>query len=867
MSIAQEKVAGGSTASATRLESKMNAPRWDAALDPATSTVELGSIPQSRSKACIHCGLPTPVPANHGPQEPVFCCNGCRGAYDLIQGWGLQDYYAIRDQVSVGGPNMTVGTGDNYQQFDSAEFLGPSTPTSTSDGCVTTQMAVQGLHCAACSWLIERALTNQSGMQSARIKLSDHTLSLIYDPKQLQLSGIARLLDRLGYQLLPLDATGQNHLRSENRRLLIKIAIAAFLAANAMWIAVALYAGQFSGVAAEHKYFFELIGMMLGAAAVLGPGRTFLTGAVAAVKTLTPHMDLPIGLALGIGTGVGLWNAINGVGYVYFDGLSMLVFLLLVGRWMQFRQQHQAAKSVDLMLRITPKHAHLIQSDGRAVPVLVERLNEGDHIQIAAGDSLPADGTIVRGTSKLNRSLLTGESQPVGVQAGDWVEAGTINVGSPLVVQVAATGKDSRIGKVMQSVELAAAQKTPLVQLADRIGGYFVVLVMLLALLTFFLWLPQSMDDAVNFATAMLIVACPCALALATPLAVAVGIGRAARARILVRDGSVLQRLARPGRLWLDKTGTLTEGRQHARWVWGHSVALQLAAAVERQCQHPIARAIVAAAEAYHLSPESQADQVRVITGGVMGVVEGHQVLIGNESCLAAHRNSLDASQRDLVAQLVQAGESPIVVAIDGHVAGLMGICDPIRHQAREFVQQATSLGWSVGMISGDHQQIARRVGQQIGIPSDDCHGGVTPEEKLTMIEQSRSRYATVAMVGDGANDAAALAAADVGIAVRGGAEVSLLAAPVFMASNRLMNLVLLLQGSRRTTRIIYINFAVSLTYNLIAVALTLTGWISPLLAAIIMPVSSATVLGLTFAIPSFSTDSAEANALLGRSQ
>jgi Cu2+-exporting ATPase len=761
---------------------------------------------------------------------------------------------------------MTVGTSGNYQQFDSPEFLGPSTPTATVDGCVTTQMAVQGLHCAACSWLIERALTNQTGMQSARVKLSDHTLSLIYDPNQLQLSGIAKLLDRLGYQLLPLDGTRQNHLRSENRRLLIKIAIAAFLAANAMWIAVALYAGQFSGVAAEHKYFFELMGMFLGAAAVLGPGRTFLTGAVAAVRTRTPHMDLPIGLALGIGTLVGLWNAVNGVGHVYFDGLSMLVFLLLVGRWMQFRQQHQAAKSVDLMLRITPKHAHLIQADGGTVPVLVERLKEGDSIQIAAGDGLPADGMVVSGTSRLNRSLLTGESWPVSVQPGDWVEAGTINVGSPLVVQVAATGKSSRIGKVMQAVELAAAQKTPLVQLADRIGGYFVVLVMLLSLLTFFLWLPESMDDAVNFATAMLIVACPCALALATPLAIAVGIGRAARAQILVRDGCVLQRLAKPGKLWLDKTGTLTEGRQHAKWVWGNLPALQLAAAVERQCQHPIARAIVTAAETYDQEPEREADRVQVVTGGVMGSVDQHQVLIGNEACLTAHGIYLDDSQHDFAAQLIQAGESPILVAVDGMVAGLIGICDPIRQQATEFIQQARSLGWSIGMLSGDHQQIAMRVGQQIGLAPEDCHGGVTPEGKLATIERSLGRYATVAMVGDGANDAAALAAADVGIAVRGGAEVSLLAAPVFMASNRLMNLVLLLQGCRKTTRIIYTNFAVSLTYNLIAVALTLTGWISPLLAAIIMPVSSATVLGLTFAIPSFSTNVSDEYALRGKS-
>lgn len=846
-------------------DGKSGESQFDSQSNVAQQTMETPSIGGVTSKPCIHCGLPTMVAADSDPAEPVFCCSGCHGAYGLIQGWGLDEYYALRDQLTVTGAALAASDQKNYQQFDTPEFLGESSPKTTADGLECVELGVHGIHCAACTWLIERALLHQVGMQAARVKLSDHTLKLIYDPKQTKLSGIARFLDRLGYQLLPLDRSRENHLRQENRRMLIQIAIAGFFAANAMWIAVALYAGQFSGLAAEHKYLFELVGMGLGSAAVFGPGRTFLRGAIASIKTRTPHMDLPIGLALFVGAVIGTWNAIRGAGDVYFDGLSSLVFLLLIGRWIQFRQQHQAAQSVELMMRVTPRHANLIAEDGTETSVMVDRLNQGDHIRVGAGECVPADGVIIEGISRLNRSLLTGESLPVAVNPGDCIEAGTVNVGSPLVLKVSATGKNSRIGQIMQSVEAAATEKTPIVQLADRIGGIFVVVVVFLAFLTFAIWLPQSLQQATSFATAMLIVACPCALAMATPLAIAVGIGRAAKAQILVRDGSALQHLSKPGMLWIDKTGTLTEGSQHAQLVWGTPHALMLAAAVESQCQHPIAQAIVKASEihssymaAIKESYRPSAVDVSVVPGGVIGIVDGCVVQVGNAALLATKGIRIPDSALELASTLARNGSTPIYVAVNQEAVALLGLSDPIRPQAAALVQSAKQLGWTVGMLSGDLSEIATRVGSEVGIARDMCRGGVSPEDKLATVKQSRDQFPTVVMIGDGANDAAALAASDVGIAVRGGAEVSLHAAPVYLANSQLTNIARLLKGSVTTTRVIYFNFAVSLAYNLVAVGLAITGNISPLLAAIIMPLSSVTVLGLTFAIPSFSSRSTE---------
>jgi P-type Cu2+ transporter len=832
---------------------------------------QLESYVATRSRPCTHCGLPTTVPTSLDSSHPIFCCNGCKGAYELIHGWGLSDFYSLRDQMTASGAALAAGTQSNYEKYDTQEFLGQSAPQTTPDGFACAELGVHGLHCAACSWLIERALTSQTGMQAARVKLSDHTLKVIYDPERTKLSSVARFLDRLGYQLLPLDRNRENHQRLENRRMLAQIAIAGFLAANAMWIAIALYAGQFSGLAADHKYFFELIGMFLGAAAVFGPGRIFLRGALASLKTRTPHMDLPIALALFVGTVIGLWNAIRGSGDIYFDGLSSLVFLLLIGRWIQFRQQHSAAQSVELMMRVTPRHANLIEQDGSTTTILVDRLNVGDKIRVDAGECVPADGTIFSGTSTLNRSLLTGESSPVSVCSGDAIEAGTINTGSPLVIEVAAYGKSSRIGRVMETVQAAATERTPLVQLADRIGGVFVVVVLLLAVVTFAIWLPKSLGQAVSFSTAMLIVACPCALAMATPLAIAVGIGRAARSQILIREGATLQYLAKPGILWFDKTGTLTEGNLHARLVKGDASVIALAAAVESHCQHPIATAIVQAAAVHtqSLSPvlvgtdpmdcDSSAEQMTVsdvksLAGGVSGVVDYRSVLIGNLHLMQSSGVQVPQAPKLSARDLAENGESPVFIAVDGMFAGLLALSDPIRPNASDLIRSAKQLGWEIGVISGDLPEIVSRVGGDVGIPLTMCHGGVTPEEKLETIRKSRTQYATVAMVGDGANDAAALAAADVGIAVRGGAEVSLLAAPVFLANNQLMNIARLLKGSKTTMSVIYFNFAISLAYNFVAIGLVLCGLITPLLAAIIMPLSSVTVLGLTFLIPSFTS-------------
>ncbi len=812
------------------------------------------------SRPCIHCGEPTPGDTDQ-PASEIFCCNGCRGAYELIHGWGLESYYGLRDQLGGGdAPRVRQGSA-RYERFDSDEFLGPSTPRSTDDGLLCSELAVHGLHCAACAWLIENAAQRTPGWSAARVKMSDHTLRVVFDPTLTTLGQIARILAHLGYELAPISLDGNIHFQNENRRHLIRIAIAGFCAANAMWIAVALYAGDLQGVEVDHRHFLGLIGTGLGVASVLFPGRTFFVGALASLKTRVPHMDLPVALGLSVGTIAGVINAVSGRGHLYFDSLAMLVFLLLIGRWIQFHQQHRAAKAVDLLLRITPRHAVRVNPDETTDLVLVDILCSGDCVRVDAGESIPVDGEVVQGQSLIDRSLLTGESVPAAIGAGDAVAAGTVNLQRPLDIRVVATGRESRIGRVMQSVEEAMGEKLPIVQFADAMGGVFVMVVTLLAIATFLWWLPLGWRVAASTATALLIVACPCALALATPLAIAVSLGRAAKHKVLIRDGATLQQLARGGRIWFDKTGTLTTGRPDAWIVWGSPGSVAAASAVEQQCQHPVASALVQLSKRSGIDLPDDAVLDQVDRQGIVGHADGREILVGNPAFLSDHGFGLGRVVRDAIDECTANAASPIVIAYGGVIEAVVAIADPIKGQAADTISRLYRRGWEVGILSGDHPEIVHHVAKLVGVRRDLAFGGLSPEDKLAAVrgDERFSQTAcagTTVMVGDGANDAAALAAANVGIAVRGGVEVSLQAAPVFIANDHLSSINDLMDVARRTDWLIRSALAVSLLYNVFAVGLAMCGKISPLVAAILMPLSSVSVLAVTLLWPTYPSES-----------
>jgi Cu2+-exporting ATPase len=810
---------------------------------------------------CAHCGLPAPAPADGRAES--FCCHGCQGAWELIRNWGLEEYYQLRDTP---GEDISDEPNRSWGDLDDPRLLGRSAPLAIESDSRTpllrSTLAISGIHCAACLWLIERAPERISGWHSAQVNMHRRTVDMVFDPTRIRLSEIGRWLHRIGYTVEPLAEAADPGKDEASRQLLVDLALAGFCAANAMWIAVALYAGQFTGMAASHTQFLRIAGVGLGVAAVVFPGRVFFRSAIASLRTRTPHMDLPVAIGLLAGALASVYALLDPHAEVYFDSIASLVFFLLTGRWLQLRQQRRAGEAVEALMRLSPTVANRVNADGSIARVAVEQLAVSDRVLVRPGDSIPVDGLVTEGESMIDRSLMTGESCPVRVTTGDAVEAGTENLQSDLTLCVTALGSDTRLAGLQQAVADAAATRTPIVQLANRIGAWFVVIVLLLALATAVVWLNIDPSRVMGNVVALLIVACPCALALATPLAIAVSIGRLAKRHVLVRSGDCLERLSHPGRLFLDKTGTLTEGRMRVSHWTGDMTALQAAGKIESGIRHPIAQAITEFARsefgsAFDTLPNPSHVEQQV-GRGVKAEYNGSIYEIGSMH-LRDHVNmSGKGDWAKAIDTITAEGSSPILLMQDNRCRGVFGVSDPLRPEAAEVVRWFVDQGWQVEILSGDHQPSVSRVARLLGLSEVSARGGLLPDEKLSTV-QSAAGSDPVIMVGDGVNDAAALAASDVGVAVRGGASASLAAAPVVIDGGSLRGVQALVAGARQTRHTIGRNFAISISYNIVAVGLAIAGWITPLVAAALMPTSSLTVLGLTLVSPLGATDSANA--------
>ncbi|MCC7051797.1 MAG: cation-translocating P-type ATPase, partial [Gemmatimonadaceae bacterium] len=469
-----------------------------------------------------------------------------------------------------------------------------------------------------------------------------------------------------------------------------------------------------------------------------------------------------------------------------------------------------------------------------------------------AGETIPVDGEVIEGSSRLNRAILTGESEEVEVDVGDTVYAGTLNRSAELRISVRATGDDSRLARILAQVDESAQRRAPVVLLADRLASKLVLVVLSLAAATFFLWIRRG-DSAAAWdnTIALLISTCPCALALATPLAMTAAVGRAARTGIYVKGGDTLESLSRPGWLVLDKTGTLTVGETTLVSWSGDEGLRPMILALEATSTHPIAAGFRRAWSG--LTPAASAEVQHTIGGGIVGTVGGHHVVLGSPRFLATELPHAPAS-----VSVASDGYTPVLVAVDGRIVGRASFGDAIRPDAAAALATLRARGWRTLLLSGDSQSVSARVGAELGFAPDEIVAEATPEEKaarVTALVQAVGGGRTppcVAMVGDGVNDAAAIAAATVGIGVHGGAEASLATADVAMTRDGLTALVALDTGARRSMTMIRRNIAWALAYNVVGVGLAMTGHITPLVAAIMMPTSSLTVvlaswLGRTF--------------------
>lgn len=847
-------------------------PTLDPTQTPTPASTPAAAAPHCR---CTHCGLDVPTGLIRQNSSVQFCCNGCQTAYQLITSGGLEGYYDMAGSDAAPGilgsrpASVDADADAELAEFDETVALSLCRPCTV--GQRRHELIVENIHCGACVWLLERLPRLAPGVLESRVNLGRQSLTVTYSPDRISLRTIAVLLRRLGY---PAHLAGRTNVeavrRNEDRRFIMRISVAGAISGNVMLLAFALYGGVFSGMDAGFFAFFRWLSAALGVLSLAWPGAVFFRSAWTSIRARSINIDVPIVLGLLAGSVSGVLNVILGRSEIYFDSLTMLVFLLLVGRFIQHRQQRGALDSVNLLHSLTPRAARLVDGDSVRT-VAAESLRPGDTVEVLPGQSVPVDGLLLDAprpaeseatdatdvaeetTAYLDEAVLTGESHPRLVHPGDPVRAGTVNLRTPIRVLATATGQDTLAARLMALVEHAAGNKPGIVSFADKVGRHFIIWVGLLAAVIAAGWLivdPEHPGRALDNATALLIVTCPCALGIAVPLVFAVTMGRAARRGILIKSGQVIERLAGSGTVILDKTGTLTRGQMAVVDRLGDPTAITMAALVEARIAHPIAQAIARLVPEDSEQPTSHIDHVRYTVGrGVTATVEGVSMLIGSPAMATEARAIWDDHLRSEADALAARGLTPVAVVCDGHVRALLGIGDPIRPDARQAIDAMAAQGWSPRVLSGDHPSVVRHVAHALGIPLAAATGSATPQDKLVAVRAAQATGPTgshrVIMVGDGVNDAAALAAADVGIAVAGGAEASLQAADVYMTSHGLSQISALVDASRRAVRAVWWTLWASLGYNVIAATLAITGHIHPIAAAIMMPASSLTVLAI----------------------
>jgi Cu2+-exporting ATPase len=805
-----------------------------------TATSALGDA----DNVCAHCRQPVPAGLVDGAAVDQFCCAGCRTAYAILHERGLGRYYSFPERRAA----PVASSGRTFEEFDHPAF-GDRYVRRTVSGLARIELYLEGVHCASCVWLVERMPLVIAGVARAELDVRRSLAVVEWDDGATPLSAVARGLDQLGYTPHPFRGVERDAMRRrEDRAMLVRIGVAGAIAINVMLAALALYSGEANGMEPAFTRFFRWVSFALVIPAFVWPGRVFFTGALAALRTRSLHMDLPIAIALAAGLVSGAVNTIRDAGPVYFDGLSVLILLLLAGRFLQQRTQRMATDSAELRHAVAPLSARVV--DGPVTRELpVEALTPGMILDVRAGESFGADGVVVSGRSSVNVALLTGESRPEAVDEGARVFAGTLNVASPLRVRVEESGEASRIARLLRAVEDGARRRAPVVLLADRMAGVFVAAVLALAALTFVIKWRIAPAHALDDAIALLIVTCPCALALATPLAMTVAMGRAAARGMLIKGGDALELLASPGTLVLDKTGTLTEGATMLMAWAGPDWVKPLVLGLEGGSSHPIADGFRRAWPTVAAAPVS--DARHVAGAGLEGTVNGRRLRIGSPRFVAEASARVSADARS--AMDASPAATPVHIAVDGEVVAVAAIGDRVRADARQSLDALRARGWRTVMLSGDAQDVVSAIAQTLHFAPGDAVGGASPEDKVAFVNRLKARGERVVMVGDGVNDAAAIAASHVGIGVHGGAEACLASADIYLTRPGLAPLVELTDGARRTMRVIRRNIAFSLAYNVIGASLAIAGVLTPLVAAVLMPASSLTVVLASWQGRSFS--------------
>ncbi len=832
----------------------------------------------ARREACFHCAEPVePRSARRVDFDGAareLCCPGCEAVMRGILDAGLDDYY--RHRTAPAGTrdgaqalSLTLDALAVYDEPEVMERYVRDADGTDGAGDAEVSLAVEGMRCGACVWLLERSVRGMDGVSAASFNFSTGRARVRFDATRVPVSALLRRVAEVGYAARPFDArTREAALTRESRQMLQRLFVAGIAMMQVMMYALPAYLAGAGDIEPAHEQLLRWASLVLTVPVMTYSATPFFSGAWRDLRAGRPGMDVPVSIGLLAAFGASVHATLTMRGEIWFDSIAMFAFLLLGARWLEWRARRRALRAIDDLGAEAPESAEAVASDGRLERVPVARLAPGMRVRVASGERVPADARVAHGHGAVDLSLLTGESVPVEVSAGADVPGGALVTGTPLELVVTRAASASALSTIERLIERGGAEKPAIVRTADRVAAAFVGVLLAFATLVFVLWWRIDPARAATVAVATLVVSCPCALSLATPAALAAATGRLLRDRLVVTRGHAIETLARVTDVVFDKTGTLTLGRPELVGVvtapgQDRDAAVALAAALEAGAAHPFAGALRAAASSMSATVPSPPDDVHHEPGGgVAGTLaDGTRVRLGSarwcglDDAVAAAWRARAAHEMSGAARTSgsnDAGATSDVFLVreaadeggDGAVEPLarFGFADPVRPEAAAAVAALRARGLRVHLLSGDRRAVVDAVADALGIEAR--RGEATPADKQATVAALQADGATVLMVGDGINDAPVLALADVSLAVGAATALARTAADVISLAPTLDALERLLAHARRTVRVVRQNLAWAASYNAVAIPAAALGWVPPWAAAVGMATSSLVVAG-----------------------
>jgi heavy metal translocating P-type ATPase len=765
-------------------------------------------------------------------QEKRFCCTGCLNVYAILLESG-----ALESGIDLRETSL-------FQESQRLGLLGRVEPERAAipEGAETKEALYQltGMWCAACGWVVEHALRREAGIVSAEVLFTSDLLKVTYCPQMVPPGTVPERVKSLGYRAAEFGSEQEGD-RREWQDMLLRLGIAGGMWMNVMLFSLVIYASYWEGIAGWAQRVVPLILMVLALPAVLYSAWPIHRIAWFGLKAGHLRMEALISTGVLAAFVYSSAEAFLGGRHFYFDTACAIVTLVLTGKALERNAKDRSARAIALLYRLLPKKVRL-RVEGQERFVAIEALEPGLTFLVKPGERIPADGVVVEGRSSVDESVVTGEADPRAKAPGDTVICSSLNMAGVLEIRATRCGEDSTLAQIVKSVQGALASKSPLERIVDRVSRVFIPTVLALAALTVAVCLVRGLPatEAMLRGIAVLVIACPCALGIATPLATTAAIGTASRQGIIIRDVRVLETFRKVDLLILDKTGTLTEGDFRVRYaVLDH---LDLVAGLESYSEHPLAHAVMRHAAEEGLGPLDAQDIVVREGLGLIGTVKGRRVAVGNRPLMAEVGMAIPPVLLPLAEGWEAEGLTVAFASVDGQCSGALAFGDKPREEAAAVVAELRGRGIRTVLLSGDAPATTERMARAVGL--DEWVGGVSPSGKAAAVRRFQAEGKVVAMVGDGVNDAPALAAADLGIAMGSGADLATHAAPVVLMRDSLTRITRVFRLATLTLRVLKQNLFWAFFYNTLGISLAMTGVLNPILAAGAMVLSSLSVIG-----------------------